>query len=84
MPLSANLFLLESSILTLAKRATNRKNVATEKRSQIFYIFFIIFFFGGILVGGDFVGGILYGNRLEDMQKFYGSGGEKNGTNIYN
>ena len=31
-PLSANLFRLESSILTRAKRATNRNNVATEKR----------------------------------------------------
>ena len=32
MPLSANLFRLESSILTRAKRATSRNNVATEKR----------------------------------------------------
>ena len=32
MPLSANLLKLESSILTRAKRATNRNNVATEKR----------------------------------------------------
>ena len=33
MPLSANLFRLEPSILTPAKRATSRINVATEKRS---------------------------------------------------
>ena len=33
MPLGANLLKLESSILTRAKRATNRNNVATEKRS---------------------------------------------------
>ena len=32
MPLSANLFRLESSILTQEKRATNRNSVATEKR----------------------------------------------------
>ena len=31
MPLSTNLFQLESSILTRAKQATNRNNVATEK-----------------------------------------------------
>ena len=37
MPLSANLFRLESLILTRAKRATNRNNVATEKRSYIFF-----------------------------------------------
>ena len=30
---NANLFRLESSILMRAKRATNRNNVATEKRS---------------------------------------------------
>ena len=35
MPLSANLFRLESSILTRAKRATNRNNVATEKRRDL-------------------------------------------------
>ena len=51
MPLSANLFRLESSILTQAKRATNRNNVATEKLG----IFF--FFYRGISVGG-----ILSGN----------------------
>ena len=51
-PLSANLFRLESSILTRVKWATNRNNVATEKRRYNF-------FFGGILVGG-----ILSGNRL--------------------
>ena len=32
MLLSANLFRLESSVLTRAKRATNRNNVATEQR----------------------------------------------------
>ena len=32
MPLSVNLLKLESSILPRAKRATNRNNVATEKR----------------------------------------------------
>ena len=31
MPLSTNLFRLESSILTRAKRAANRNNVATER-----------------------------------------------------
>ena len=31
----ANLFRLESSILTRAQRATNRNNVATEKRGGI-------------------------------------------------
>ena len=57
MPLSANLLKLESSILTRAKRATIRNNVATEKRSQEKIIFLFLFFFGGILVGG-----ILSGN----------------------
>ena len=47
MPLSANLLKLESSILTRAKRAPNRNNVATEKRSYIFF-----FFSGGFLSGG--------------------------------
>ena len=37
MPLSANLSKLESSILLRAKRATNRNNVATEKRSRQFW-----------------------------------------------
>ena len=36
LPLSANLLKLESWILTRAKRATNRNNVATEKRSNFF------------------------------------------------
>ena len=36
MPLSANLFRLESSISTRAKWATNRNNVAIEKQSYIF------------------------------------------------
>ena len=51
MPLSANLFQLESLILTRAKLTTNRNNVATEKQSKKKKI-------GGILVGG-----ILTGNR---------------------
>ena len=34
MPLSANLLKLKSSILPRAKRATNRNNVATDKRIQ--------------------------------------------------
>ena len=34
MQLSANLFRLESSILTRAKRATNRNNVATENKAK--------------------------------------------------
>ena len=34
MMLSANLLKLESSILPRAKRATNRNNVATEKRIE--------------------------------------------------
>ena len=34
MPLSANLFKLDSSILPRANRATNRNNVATEKLIQ--------------------------------------------------
>ena len=37
--LDANLFPLESSILTRSKRATNRNNVATEKRNYIFSSF---------------------------------------------
>ena len=40
MPLIANLLKLESSILTRAKRATNRNDVATKKRSYIFFSFF--------------------------------------------
>ena len=34
MPLSANLFLLESLILTWAKQATNQNNIAAEKGIQ--------------------------------------------------
>ena len=47
MPLSTNQFRLESSILTQAKRATNRNNVATVKRCYIF-------FWGGFW-SGDFI-----------------------------
>ena len=53
MQLSTNLFQLESTILILAKRATNRNNVATE------------FFFWR----GDFVGGILSGNHIQTYLK---------------
>ena len=47
MPLSANLFRLESSFLPRAKRATNRNNVATEKRNKLFFsveFFFLLIF----------------------------------------
>ena len=60
MPLSANLLRLESSILTRAKRPTNRNNVATEKRSYIFFYYY--FFFRGHFGRGDFVGKILSRN----------------------
>ena len=43
MPLSANLFRLESSILTRAKRATNRNKVGyrkTKLKNNYFFIFF--------------------------------------------
>ena len=49
-PLSANLFRLESSILMRAMQATNRNNVETEKRRYIFFLG------GGDFFRGDFVG----------------------------
>ena len=53
MPLSANLLKLESSILTQAKRATNRNNIATKKCKQKKNHFFIfIFSRGGFWSGG--------------------------------
>ena len=57
MPLSANLLRLESSILTRAKRATSRNNVATEKNKNEAKknYFFIIFFFRGDFGRGDFI-----------------------------
>ena len=51
---STNLFRLESSILTRAKRATNRNNVATEKRSYIFNFFSEGFWWRGFC-RGDFI-----------------------------
>ena len=45
MPLSANLFRLESSSLTRAKQASNRNNVAIEKRVH------------GLLAAGQFAVG---------------------------
>ena len=47
----ANLFPLESSILTRAKRATNRNNAATNRKN-------IRLFRGGIYPGGTFRGGV--------------------------
>ena len=77
MPLSAifptrvlfDLFRLESSIQTRAKRAKNRNNVATEKRSLKKRLFSFIF------------GGILSGNRMDGIIRNLAYSGEK-GKNI--
>ena len=42
MPLTANLLKLGFSILPRAKRAANRKIVATEKRNNFFFYFFFL------------------------------------------
>ena len=54
-PLSANLFRLESSILMRAKRVTNLNNIATGKRSYIFSLFFSGGFFSAGFCRGRFL-----------------------------
>ena len=63
MPLNANLLKLESSILTRAKRATNRNNVATINEAT--------FFFGWIFSGGIFSGGFLPRTLLNIIAAVY-------------
>jgi len=62
MPLSANLFRLEFSILTRAKRATNRNNVATD-----FFLSKLRFFFSG----GIWSGGFCHGDFIREPFSIY-------------